>query len=108
MDLVVVNIGAAPNIYMNGCDPNAHWVGVTLANRPQPIGARITVKAGGSVFIREFGSGSEGLGSGGPTSLTIGIGELETIDSLRVQWLTGEVFEAESVDVDRYYSIGRL
>ena len=108
MDLVVVNIGAAPNIYMNGCDPDAHWVGVTLANRPQPIGARITVKAGGSVFIREFGSGSEGLGSGGPTSLAIGIGELETIDSLRVQWLTGEVFEAESVDVDRYYSIGRL
>lgn len=108
MDLVVANIGGPPNIFMNGCDQSVHWVGVRLTTTPQPIGARITVEAAGQVFIRELGSGSEGLASGGPSELSIGLGQIDRIDVLRIRWSDGEIFEATDLETRRYYTIGRF
>jgi len=108
MDIVVANIGGAPNIFMNGCDADVHWIGVKLANRPQPIGARITVKAAGQIFIRELGSGSEGLASGGPSELSIGLGTIGHVDSLHIRWSNGDSFEASDLETRRYYTVGRF
>ena len=108
MDLVVANIGGPPNLYLNGCDSSAHWIGVRLTTAPQPIGARITVKAGGQTFIRELGSGSEGLASGGPSELSIGLGTIDRIDSLTIRWANGDTFEATGLDTKRYYTVGRF
>ncbi len=93
---------------MNGCDQSVNWVGVRLTTKPQPIGARITVEAAGQVFIRELGSGSEGLASGGPSELSIGLGQIDRIDVLRIRWSDGEIFEATDLETRRYYTIGRF
>jgi ASPIC and UnbV/FG-GAP-like repeat len=69
-----------------------HWLRLTLRGggkghaNPSAIGARVTVKAGGLVAVREVSGARGHAGHHDETALTIGLGTHEKIDEVRVRW----------------------
>jgi hypothetical protein len=107
-DLVVGTIGGKPSIYINGCSEAVNWVGLrfkTAVSNRSALGTRITIEAGGRTHIREIGSGNDGLFGGGPSELTIGLGESEIISSLRIRWPNGGTYEWKDLPVKRWLTL---
>lgn len=88
-DLIVGNVGASPYVYLNGCDEERAWIGLRFARlngSADAIGVRVRVEAAGRVFVRELGSGNDGLYGSGPPELTIGLGAAEKVEALVIRW----------------------
>ena len=67
-----------------------HRLGVRLrgASGGTPVGARVTVLAGGRRQVRWLSSGT-GYLSGGDPRLWFGLGDAEAVDRLEVRWPSG-------------------
>ena len=107
-DLIVGNLNAPPDVYLNGCSDTVSWLGVRL--RPSransgAIGTRINVVAGGRMHTREIGSGSDGLFGSPPPEVTVGLGEATTVERLEVIWLGGETQVFEGLAVRRWVTV---
>ena len=96
---VITNMGEAPSLLVNQMSYPNHWIGIktvgTKSNR-DGIGARITLKAGGRIFVDEVRSGSS-YNSSSDMRVHFGLGKATKIDSLEVRWLSGlvESFDAK-------------
>ncbi|MCB9681948.1 MAG: CRTAC1 family protein [Alphaproteobacteria bacterium] len=93
LDLVKVGLDGKGRIYFSRCSDEA-WLTVRFQ---QPgmnrfgIGTVVTARAGSAVFVRRLRSGGTGFGTGGPMQVHLGLGDLDTVDSLEVLWPDGRV-----------------
>ncbi|MBV9074636.1 MAG: CRTAC1 family protein [Acidobacteria bacterium] len=106
LSAVITNMGEAPSLLVNEMSYPNHWIAVrtigTKSNR-DGIGAKITIKAGGRVFVNEVRSGSS-YSSSNDMRLHFGLGSAAKIDSLEVRWPTGAV-ESFDAKLDAINSI---
>ncbi|MBZ0204077.1 MAG: FG-GAP-like repeat-containing protein [Ignavibacteria bacterium] len=90
-------------IYQINC-PVGNYIGIKLKGctlNKSGIGARVTVKAGGSIYIREL-TGGQGCLTQNMLYQHIGIGSAATIDSVIVKWTTGAVQKVSNVNINQY------
>ena len=104
LDILVSNNGEAPLLLQNDRGSENHWIGLRLAataSNPGAIGAIITWEAGGRKRARLKTGGGSYLASHDPREI-LGIGGSSTVDSVRIEWPSGQVDELTDVPVDRY------
>jgi len=84
-------MGEAPSLLVNQMNYPNHWMGIktigTKSNR-DGIGARITMKANGRVFVDEVRSGSS-YSSSNDMRVHFGLGAATKVESLEVRWPSG-------------------
>lgn len=105
LDLLFTANGGPPALLRNDPAPGtppAHWLRVQLRGAPPntgALGARVTLRAGGTTQTRLARTGSSYLSQSEPT-LTFGLGAATAVDELRVEWPGGrsEVVAVEGVD----------
>nr|MDP9146718.1 CRTAC1 family protein [Acidobacteriota bacterium] len=100
---VVSNMSAPASLLVNQVRSGNHWIGIrtmgTKSNR-DGIGAKITVKAGGRIFVDEVRSGSSYI-SNNDMRVHFGLGKVEKVDWVEVRWPSGLVEKFERMAVDK-------
>jgi hypothetical protein len=107
MDLVVGVLDGSPTLLKNHGITGNNWVSFELAGRKSnrlAIGARLTLKADGMSQTAEIYSGG-GYLSQNDLRVHFGLGGASTIDSLVVQWPSGQVDTMTNLAVDKFYSV---
>ena len=93
-DLVVNNVNDAAFIYRNNARvqlPAHHFLQVRLAGdgaNPFAVGARVTLRAGNTQFVQEL-QPTRGFQSSVDYTLTFGVGAIDTLESITVDWPDG-------------------
>ncbi|MEX1185751.1 MAG: VCBS repeat-containing protein [Gemmatimonadaceae bacterium] len=95
LDLVVNNVNQEAFVYRNNARSllNNRYLQVRLEGEKLnrfAIGAKVTVTGGGSVFFQEM-MPSRGFQSSVDYVLTFGLGTLDKVDTVRVEWSDGRV-----------------
>lgn len=107
LDVVVLNSRSAPTVLRNESAKTNHWLQIRLqggeSNR-DGIGARVSVRSGDLKQIDEVHSGRSYQSDFGKR-LHFGLGQLEHVDEIRVQWIGGGVDVVTDVAVDRLVTI---
>jgi hypothetical protein len=104
---VISNMNAPVALLVNEAKNQNHWIAFktvgTKSNR-DGIGARVTVRAGGRVFVNEVRSGSSYI-SNNDMRIHFGLGSLSTIDSVEVRWPTGMTEKFQGLGCDRFHTL---
>lgn len=107
-DLVVVNRGAAMEIYQNRTEPAGRWLQIVLGQADSnrfAIGAHVEVRAGERAWTQELTVGG-GHAGGVSNGVHFGLGDVVTAD-VRVVWPDGEVGDWQSVATNQRLHINR-
>lgn len=103
LDIVVTRIGERPLVLRNDQQTGNHWLrlhfGSGLEGR-SPYGARVRLTAGGQTQTRVLNPSRSYLSQVEPV-LTFGLGEIENIDELAVNWPDGRTSKIAVEAVDR-------
>jgi hypothetical protein len=102
IDLVVANIAGPARFYRNVAERRGHWLivrAVDPALHRDAYGARLTLQAGTRRWVNLINPGQSYLSSGDPRA-HFGLGPVERVDSVRVDWPDGlsEDFPGSAVD----------
>ncbi len=98
LDLLVTNLDAPPSLLRND-SPRGAWLIVALEGKrgePNPIGALVTVVAGGRVQRRDVASGDSYMSTHDPRP-HFGVGNVEVVDRVEVRWPDGTRSELTNV-----------
>lgn len=90
-----------PILLTNSGNSN-HYIAIDLVgstSNASAIGAKVTVKSGSLVLTKEVRAGSSHLSSES-TRLLFGLADMESVDSVEVQWPGGELEIFNNVEVD--------
>ncbi len=103
IDLVVTNVAGPAQFFRNVAPKRGHWLMVRAidpALRRDAYGAVVTVRAGSRRWISSINPGQSYLCSGDPRA-HFGLGPVEHVDRIRVDWPDGlaEVFPGSGVDL---------
>ena len=104
LDILVTNLDDRPTLLRNDVGNRHNWLGVELVGKESNrggIGARLYLAAGGKVQVRDIISGSSFLSSEDPRA-HLGLGRIETVDSLRVRWPSGAVQVLKDLRINQY------
>ena len=102
LDLVVNNVNMPPFVYRNETDtllPENHYLGVRLKGEGKntfALGAQVTLWCQGEMYYQELAP-MRGFESTVDTKLLFGLGEISTVDSLRVQWPDGRLTTLKNI-----------
>jgi hypothetical protein len=91
VDILVTNNGGAPMLLRNEIGSRSHWISLKLIGRGKnrdAIGARVRLRVGGSVQVREVRSGHS-YASASDLRLQFGLGERAIVDEIEVWWPDG-------------------
>jgi enediyne biosynthesis protein E4 len=103
-DLVTANWGGPLRVYRNrAVPPGRHWLVVELrgvGKNRDALGAIVELTVGDRTLTC-FHSGRPALGGGGETACHFGLGDVATVDGLRVHWPDGLVDDRPVPEVDR-------
>lgn len=96
----------AVHIYRNTLDSGRHWVGVRLKGAPRrsPIGAKITVTAGGKTQFAYVVTG-DSMGSQHATAKLFGLDRAGTVDAIEVRWAGGTVQKVAAPKADQWHTV---
>jgi len=106
LDLYVANQGQEPLLFHNTGAGGNHWLRVALEGDParsttrDAVGARVAIRAGGAVQVRERDGGNGYCGKADPR-IHFGLGTSAVADLLEVRWPDGGVQAIEQVAADR-------
>jgi len=103
VDLAIVRHGDGPLLLRNTTDNNNHWVRIVLSQsngNTRALGARIELEAGGVIYTSQVGTGASYL-SQDETTVHIGLGDAEKIESLVIHWPDGSEEQKIDLPVDR-------
>jgi hypothetical protein len=105
VDLLVVGRDA-PLAVLRNVSEGGHWASFKLrGKRPRtPVGARLTVTAGGRTQVRWLVGGGSYL-SASDMRLQFGLGEATTIDRVEVRWPSGETRAWDDLTADRVHEL---
>ena len=109
VDLVVTNVGTVPNVYRNVSETPNHWLALRLEGRGgksnrQAIGARVEVRQGINLQMREVAAGN-GFEAQSSPKLHFGLGAVARVDLVTVRWPDGEVQELKGLEADKLHVI---
>ncbi len=106
LDLYQTNANQPSLLYRNVSTPAGHWLELSLvgtkSNR-DAIGARVTVRLGGEVLVREL-NGGNGYAGQGSSRLHFGLGAATKIDAVEIRWPSGRT-DKIAVPIDRITTI---
>jgi hypothetical protein len=102
IDLVVTAIAGPARFYRNVAERRGHWLTVRArdpALKRDAYGAVVTVRAGKQRWVRLINPGQSYLSSGDPRA-HFGLGKIDRVEELRVDWPDGlsETFPCGQVD----------
>ena len=103
MEVVVVNLNAAPSLLVNRVRTANHWIGLHLVgvvSNTGAIGARVTLKAGARILVDEVRSASSYI-SVNDQRLHFGLGTLADVSYAEVRWSNGLVERFHNLPVDK-------
>jgi len=104
---IVNNIDEKPLLLVNLATNSNYWIGVILqgtqSNR-DGIGARVTVSAGGRVWVQEERSGSSYI-SNGDLRLHYGLGSASAVQFIDVVWPSGRYERFGGGLSDRFFTL---
>ena len=104
-EIITAGSDAPPEVWTNPCGSGGWLEVVTVgpAQNRQGFGTRVSVTAGDQRWIQELYP----LVAGGQSqsSLHFGLGNHNTVNTLRVKWLDGEETLIENVDVNRVVTV---
>lgn len=103
LDLVVSNWAQPASLFRNLCDSGGNWLVVEAAgadSNRDGIGARITVESKGDLQVREIFSGASQMGQN-MREAHFGLGTATRVDTLTVQWPSGQVQTMSDVPANR-------
>ena len=107
VDIVVTQIGAPAEIWMNESPGGKHWLELALqgtASNRDAIGARVkVVSATGTQFNHVSSASGYASSSAGP--LHFGLGADKTVDSVEIHWPSGKVQQLSNVAADRVLKV---
>ncbi|MCG8457432.1 MAG: CRTAC1 family protein [Holophagales bacterium] len=109
LDLVLTQIDGPPRVLENRQQLGHHWLRVRLkgtTGSPDAIGARVELRAGGTVQRRQVMPTRGYLGQVEPT-LTFGLGPQEKVQALTVAWPDGTKLPVPVPGVDRLLVVER-
>jgi hypothetical protein len=100
IDLVITASDGRNKLLLNTTSEAGHWTKLQLKRTSRsPIGARIELTAGGKTQMRSV-SGGDSYASQSSSTLHIGLGAADQIESLRVYWGGDLVQEERNLGVD--------
>lgn len=110
LDAVVINTASPMRVFRNVAKKQGHWLGLrlidpTLGGR-EVVGARVRVKAGDRTWTRWSAAGGSYLAAS-DSRLHFGLGNCQKIDSLQVDWPSGETEMFSLRELDRYHLLKR-
>lgn len=92
LDIIKRELGGRVFVDISACG-DAAWLEVRLrdegAHNGHGIGARLRITAGGQTWTRRIYAGSTSFASSGPAEAHFGLGDLDVIDRLEVEWPDG-------------------
>jgi enediyne biosynthesis protein E4 len=105
LDLVVNNVNGEAFVYRNNARAllDNHYLQVQLMGEganPFAVGAKVTLRDGELLLLQEL-SPSRGFQSSVDYVLTFGVGELERVETLIVEWPDGRVTTLYDVETDQ-------
>ncbi|HVF58528.1 MAG TPA: CRTAC1 family protein [Thermoanaerobaculia bacterium] len=106
LDFYQTNAGQPALLYRNTSTSPGRWLGLKLAGtgpNPDAIGARVTVRAGSTIWVREV-NGGNGYAGQSTTRVHVGLGAVEKVDSVEVRWPGGRV-ERFAAPLGRYTTV---
>lgn len=107
IDIAVGALDDSPSLLRNAGASGNHWILLRLEGRGKNrfgVGARVTVKAGGKVQIREVKAGGSYASSSDPRA-HFGAGGAGVIEELEVKWPGGTVTRMSGVKTDRIVTV---
>jgi hypothetical protein len=92
LDLIRREVDGPTRVEQGVCGENNGLVLSLRQSGPNPdaIGAVIEVEVGGRVHRRRVHAGGEGMATGGPPEVHVGLGDATAADAVRVRWPDGE------------------
>src|SRR5262249_5034095 len=107
VDLLVTSAAGPARLFRNVAQKRGHWLGVRAIDprlRRDAYGARVTIRAGQRRWVEEVCPGQSYLSSG-DQRVHFGLGDVERIDELRIDWPDGlaETFTPDGLD--RYLTL---
>lgn len=109
LELVVSNNNGPLQILGLASRPNGNWVGfdLTALNPPsQSYGARLEIYAGEQRFLGQA-LPAQGFLSQGDARLHLGLGDINTIDKVKIQWRDGSSTTLTQLAVNQYYRVDK-
>lgn len=106
-DLLVTNTNDPVDLLLNELDNGYHWLGLVLrgsAANPLAIGARIELRAGDRLQVREVRSGGSFLAQGDLRQL-FGLGRWSGEVTVEVRWPDGRTQQMGTSRLDRYLTL---
>ena len=104
---VISNMNAPVALLVNEAKNTNHWVAFKTIGKKSNrdgIGARISVRAGGRVFVNEVRSGSSYI-SNNDMRVHFGLGAISKIDAVEVRWPTGVTEKFEGITGDKIQTL---
>jgi len=108
LDIYTLNIVGPNRLYQNSGKPDANWLKVNLIGKTssrQGVGARIRLFAEGQWQLQEVNGNSPGAYGLHQQPIHFGVGSAENIDSLVIQWPTGNSLALSRVAANQLLTI---
>jgi len=111
LDIVVVVLDEFDHFskfYVNEIENDNHYVQfklVGIESNRDAYGSKIWLFAGGQTFLKELYGGGVSYASQHTSLMHFGLGSIDQIDSIRIEWTNGHVDHLGGFDVDQIYVI---
>ncbi|MFN5299026.1 MAG: CRTAC1 family protein [Planctomycetaceae bacterium] len=109
LDLLTTGCGGPVRLWRNDAPREGTWLRVRLIDARGPrdgVGAKITVRTGDRVQVREVNPSASYLSSHDPRA-HFGLGSVTTYDQLTVEWADGTLWQDAGGQVDREVVVHR-
>lgn len=106
-DILVINIADTPDLLRNDTPTTYRWLAIELIGKVSNrdgIGAKVMLQSGSTRLLREVKSGASYL-SQNAHQLLIGLGTVDEVDQLIVQWQSGIQDKIKSVRCNQRLTI---
>ncbi|MBC8231816.1 CRTAC1 family protein [bacterium] len=107
IDVFIGNNGDTPYLLRNDGGNKNNWLKIKtvgVKSNKDGIGARITVKSGSLIQIREVSSGSSYI-SQNSLEVEFGLGERNKVDSIEIRWPSGIIQKLAEVSVNQSINV---
>ena len=107
IDVFIGNNGDTPYLLRNEGGNKNNWLKIKtvgVKSNKDGIGARITVKSGSLIQIREVSSGSSYI-SQNSLEVEFGLGERNKVDSIEIRWPSGIIQKLAEVSVNQSINV---
>jgi hypothetical protein len=106
-DVLVTNNNGPAILLSNKIGNRNHWLGLRLTGKSKRdmLGARVDVVINKDRVLRRRVRTDGSYLSANDPRILVGLGSVTTVDSIRVQWPSGDVEEWKAPQVDRYITL---